>query len=107
MTDTGKSAVVFEDTTGFDRVQQARDLDITPGRLNLIEKLIELDETVTFEDLTDLDNQAIMRQVVAKSKATREQQQESTDKMEQALEKSNENARKNSQGKANGASGKK
>lgn len=62
--ESGQEAVVYGEAIGLDRVQEARELQITPGKLNLIQKLIELDPDRTVEELMDMDPADIMKQVV-------------------------------------------
>ena len=62
--ESGQEAVVYGEAIGLERVEEARELQITPGKLNLIQKLIELDPTKTIEDLMDMEPAGIMKQVV-------------------------------------------
>lgn len=67
--ETGEEAVVYHDAIGLERVEAARALGITPGRLNLIEKLIALDPTKTVEQYLDAKASDIMKEVVALQQA--------------------------------------
>ena len=72
-----QEAVVFHDNTGFERVKKATELGISPGRLNLIQKLMELDDTITnaeqyIADNPDIKASEIMKTVVALKKADRD-----------------------------------
>lgn len=80
-----KKAVIFQDYTGFARVEQARKLGITPGRLNLIEKLVDLNGAASMKDYLEdheaeikqyagMSNQEIMKSVVALKKEQREKE---------------------------------
>ena len=72
-----QEAVVYHENSGFKRVQEATELGISPGRLNLIQKLMELDETITdagqyIEANPDIKASEIMKTVVAMKKADRD-----------------------------------
>lgn len=67
--ETGGDAVVYGEGIGLERVKAARLLGITPGRLNLIEKLIALDPSRTVEEFLDAKASDIMKQVVALQQA--------------------------------------
>ncbi len=58
-------ALVIGEAVGLERVEEAKELGITPGKLNLIEKLIESSEdpeSVTKEDWLDKSVKEIMEQ---------------------------------------------
>ena len=67
--DTDTEAVVYHDNTGLALVTEARLVGITPGRLNLIYKLIALDPTKTVEEYKDAMASDIMKEVVALQQA--------------------------------------
>lgn len=58
-----KQAVVQKDNVALERRDEARDLGITPGKLNLINKLQEVDPTVTIEDYKDTSVKEIMKAI--------------------------------------------
>lgn len=68
---SGSKAVTYHDDTALDRIAAARDLGITPGRLNLIEKLIALDPTLKQENYLDAKASEIMKEVVSLQNAQR------------------------------------
>jgi hypothetical protein len=67
--DTDSEAVVYHDNTGLALVAEARLIGITPGRLNLIYKLIALDPTKTVEEYKDAKASDIMKEVVSLQQA--------------------------------------
>ncbi len=66
-----QEAVVYHDNTALERVAEAHRLGITPGRLNLIQKLIALDPTKNVNDYLNTKACDIMKEVVRLQKEQR------------------------------------
>ncbi|MEA4888928.1 MAG: hypothetical protein VB070_05650 [Clostridiaceae bacterium] len=66
-----QEAVVYHDNTALNRIEEAHKLGITPGRLNLIQKLIALDPTKHVDDYLNTKASDIMKEVVRLQKARR------------------------------------
>jgi hypothetical protein len=82
--DADCEAVVYHDNTGYALVSEARTYGITPGRLNLIQKLIALDPTKTVDQYLDAKASEIMKEVV-----TLQKEQRNADKdIEQSIKES-------------------
>lgn len=64
----GKTAVVYTDNVALARREEAKKLDITPGKLNLIQKLQALDPTITVDQYKNAKVKDIMKKVVELSK---------------------------------------
>lgn len=58
-----KTAVIHKDNVALDRRDEARDLGITPGKLNLINKLQAVDSTAKVEDYKDISVKEIMKEI--------------------------------------------
>jgi len=56
-----QEAVVYHDNTALNRIEEAHKLGITPGRLNLIQKLIALDPTKQVDDYLNTKASDIIR----------------------------------------------
>jgi hypothetical protein len=54
MDSEGSSAAIQKDNISLERRDEARELGISPGKLNLIQKLQELDPTITVEQYKDV-----------------------------------------------------
>ncbi|HWQ88463.1 MAG TPA: hypothetical protein VN374_00645 [Desulfitobacteriaceae bacterium] len=67
LTENGKSADVRNDNVALTRRDDARALGITPGKLNLIEKLQAVDETATVDQYKDAPVKDIMKAIQAKT----------------------------------------
>lgn len=109
----GKTAVVYTDNVALARREEARKLDITPGKLNLIEKLQALDPTITVDQYKNAKVKDIMKKVVELSKEQKkiqddedknsntsikdgsEKSDKSHEKIENAVKKSTEGKQKN------------
>ncbi|MHC1720668.1 MAG: hypothetical protein AB9844_08440 [Clostridiaceae bacterium] len=62
---SGDVAVVYKDTVNLDKRDEAQKLGVSPGKLNLIEKLQALDPTVTVDQYRSAEVTAIMQKIVA------------------------------------------
>lgn len=80
-------AVVFHDNTALARISEARVLGITPGRLNLIQKLQALNPETEVADYVDAKASEIMKEVVRL-----QNEQRDVDKLENKETKSSEQA---------------
>jgi len=69
ITETEDTAVVYKDNVALARRDEARELGITPGKLNLIQKLMALDPTITVEDYKETKVTNIMKKVVELKKS--------------------------------------
>lgn len=67
LTENGKSADVRNDKVALARRDEARKLGITPGKLNLIQKLQAVDPTATVEQFKDAKVKDIMKAIQAKT----------------------------------------
>lgn len=65
------TAVVYKDNVALARRDEARKLGITPGKLNLIQKLQALDPTITVDQYKDAKVTEIMKKVVELKKAAK------------------------------------
>jgi hypothetical protein len=78
--DTDSEATVAHESTGFALVTQARAMNIAPGRLNLLKKLVALDPTKNVVDLAenykDAKASVIMKDVVALQKKLRNEEKD-------------------------------
>jgi hypothetical protein len=131
LTEESQRAVIYNDNTALARVAEARSLgNVTPGKLNLIQRLIELDPSKQVSDLVDSEISDIMKQIVSLEKEKGGQaketgktnhtpatttsgtgsqttvpeisgQEQTRSKMEQALEQSQSNHSRNSQPSSN------
>lgn len=61
--ENGKSAVIYKDNVPLTFNKEARELGVTPGKLNLIKKLQELDKTVTVEEYKNVSVKDIMKNI--------------------------------------------
>lgn len=64
--ESGRTAVINKDNVALARRDEARKLSITPGKLNLINKLQAVDPTAKVEDYKDASVKDIMKAVQAK-----------------------------------------
>jgi hypothetical protein len=130
LTEESQQAVIYHDNTALARVAEARDMgNITPGKLNLIHRLVDLDPTKEVSDYVEDEVSDIMKQIVALEKQKRaeeketgkttgtaavttaselkpsgsdkENQGQTKSKMEEALEQAQSNRSKNSQQNSN------
>ena len=60
----GSTAVIYHDNTALVRIAEARQLNITPGRLNLIQKLVTLDPTQVVDNFREAKVSDIMKEVI-------------------------------------------
>lgn len=67
MDDIEKDAVLHTDNVALARRDDARDLGITPGKLNLIQKLQAVDPTVVVDDYKDATVKSIMSAIKSNS----------------------------------------
>jgi hypothetical protein len=67
----GDIAVVYKDNVALSRRDDARKLGITPGKLNLIQKLQVLDPTITIDQYKDAKVTEIMKKVVELKKSAK------------------------------------
>lgn len=68
--ETGETADVIKDNVALERRDAARELGITPGKLNLINKLIAVDSTATVDQYKDASVKEIMKTIKANRKGT-------------------------------------
>ncbi|KUP22096.1 hypothetical protein [Paenibacillus sp. DMB5] len=61
--ETDKTATVIKDNVALARREQARALGISPGKLNLINKLQKVDPTATVDEYKDASVKAIMKTI--------------------------------------------
>lgn len=76
---TGTPAVVYRDNVALARRAQARELGITPGKLNLIQKLQALNPTVTVEQCKDAKVKDIMKRIIEIRQTLREEHRADAD----------------------------
>lgn len=69
LTSADKTAVVYTTNVALARRDEARKLGITPGKLNLIQKLLALDPTATVDQYKDAKVTDIMKKIIALKKA--------------------------------------
>lgn len=65
------SAVIYKAKVVLERREEARELGITPGKLNLIQKLQALDPEVSVEDYKDAPVKEIMKSIIEHRKNAR------------------------------------
>lgn len=70
----GETAAVQKENVALDRRDEARKLGITPGKLNLIQKLQALDPTITVDEYKEAKVTDIMKKFVELKKETLSQQ---------------------------------
>lgn len=98
-----KEAVVQKDNVAIERRDEARELGITPGKLNLINKLQAVDPDATIEDYKDASVKEIMKIIKENKKEEKaekvddidveeETKAQKLDKIESNLEASDEDA---------------
>lgn len=73
------TAVVFKTSVALARREEARKLGITPGKLNLIQKLQALDATATVEEYKDAKVTDIMKKVIELNKSLKNSSSDSLD----------------------------
>ena len=61
---SGDSAVIYKDNVALLRRNEARELGITPGKLNLIQKLQALDPVITVDQYKDAKVKEIMKKII-------------------------------------------
>ncbi len=61
---SGDTAVVYKDNVALLRRNEARELGITPGKLNLIQKLQALDSAITVDQYKDAKVKEIMKKII-------------------------------------------
>jgi hypothetical protein len=64
LTETGDTAVIYKDNVALSRRDEAKKLGITPGKLNLINKLQAVDPSATVDQYKDAKVTDIMKKVV-------------------------------------------
>ena len=98
-----KEAVVYKDNVALARRDEAVKLGITPGKLNLIQKLQKLDPTITVDQYKDAKVKDIMKKTIELRKTAKAQEMKNSnaaDNIEKAVGKSEENKAKNASKKA-------
>lgn len=70
----GKSATVDKENVALERRDEARKLGITPGKLNLIQKLQKLDPSITVDEYKDAKVKDIMKEFTQLKKAAQKNQ---------------------------------
>lgn len=73
------TAVVFKTNIALARRDEARKLGITPGKLNLIQKLQALDATATVDEYKDAKVTDIMKKIVELKKSAKSSDSDSSD----------------------------
>ncbi|MDF2609729.1 MAG: hypothetical protein K0R92_1203 [Lachnospiraceae bacterium] len=112
----GENVEVEAEAVGLERVQEARELGVTPGKLNLVQKLMASSDdpdNIVLEDWLDKPVKDIMKQIKENRKANPEEEdstnettatsEESTAASQAVIEESEENNDKNEE-KATAAS---
>ena len=61
--ENGKTAVVYKENVSLSLNKEAKELGVTAGKLNLIKKLQEVDETATVEQYKDVSVKEIVRTI--------------------------------------------
>lgn len=90
---SGDTAVVYKDNVALSRRDEARKLGITPGKLNLIQKLQALDPTITVDQYKDAKVTDIMKKIIAlRSLNSTDNSDSETQDIESAVKQSNKNA---------------
>lgn len=79
LAEEGSQAVVYQAQTGLERVREARELNITPGRLNLIQRLIELAPDTAMEDYLTVQISDIMKEIIELKKERQNQEKETAE----------------------------
>ena len=74
--EAGQPAGIVSEHTTLARVAQARELGISPGRMNLIEKLQELDPESDTDEYLETDISSLMRRINQLKQQEREPQKE-------------------------------
>lgn len=69
----GDTATIQKDNVALERRAEAQKLGITPGKLNLIQKLQALDPNATVDQYKDAKVKDIMKQIIAARKANKAQ----------------------------------
>jgi hypothetical protein len=89
-------AVVITEAVGADRVEEAEALGVTPGKLNLVEKLMEAAGTDTSVDMTEWLNRSV-KDILAQTNTYREEQREQKKNADDTTQnkESNQNAKAN------------
>lgn len=59
----GKTAIITKDHIPLEKREEAKKLDITPGKLSLIQKLQALDPSVTVSEYKDVEAKDIMKKI--------------------------------------------
>jgi hypothetical protein len=77
--DADSQAVIYQENTALARVSEARQLNITPGRLNLIQRLTELAPETNVNDYLTVQISDIMKQIIERQKEQREQDRETAE----------------------------
>lgn len=71
--DAASHAVIYQENTALARISEARQLNITPGRLNLIQRLAELAPETDVNDYLTTQISDIMKEIIGLQKEKREQ----------------------------------
>ncbi|MDW7657166.1 MAG: hypothetical protein SCM11_08330 [Bacillota bacterium] len=77
--DADSQAVIYQENTALARISEARQLNITPGRLNLIQRLTELAPETDVNDYLTTQISDIMKEIIALQKEQREQERVTTE----------------------------
>lgn len=92
----GRAAVIYHDNTALARIAEARRLGITPGRLNLIQKLIALDPSQVVDKYLESKVSDIMKEVIRLQNIKRNAEK-SADQSTKESEKESERAARESE----------
>ena len=83
-----KVAEIIKSKIALDRRDEAKELGISPGKLNLIQKLQKLDSTVTVDQYKDAKVKEIMKAIKAKKKELKSEiKEEVKEEIDQTIEK--------------------
>jgi cation transport regulator ChaB len=91
--DADSQAVIYQENTALARVSEARQLNITPGRLNLIQRLAELAPETDVNDYLTTQISDIMKQIIELQKEQREQDRKTAESERAAKKEAKESIR--------------
>ncbi|NLT48775.1 MAG: hypothetical protein GXX92_10240, partial [Clostridiales bacterium] len=107
----GKTAVVESEAVGLERVKEAEQLGVTPGKLNLVEKLVKsspVPEEIIIEEWLDKPVKEINKLIKENKKALKEQEKADREKdKHKDKENGKSSLKENESGKGNGEKDKK
>lgn len=107
----GKTAVVESEAVGLERVKEAEQLGVTPGKLNLVEKLVKsspVPEEIVIEEWLDKPVKEINKLIKENKKALKEQEKADREKdKHKDKENGKSSLKENESGKGNGEKDKK